>query len=182
MARYTPPKTEKHAMTLCYCGSSQDFAVCCAPLLEGRQSAATAEALMRARYSAYVTRHIDFIVNSTLPANRSDNDIEATRAWAENAQWDGLEIIATRNGQAEDNRGEVEFIAHYKIHGMAHRHHERSLFVKENGQWFFKDGDVLANGPAEKPVPIVNTNKTGRNDPCPCGSGKKFKKCCGAST
>lgn len=26
---------------------------------------------------------------------------------------------------------------------------------------------------------VVNENKTGRNDPCPCGSGKKYKKCCG---
>jgi len=36
-----------------------------------------------------------------------------------------------------------------------------------------------ANEPSSKKEPILNKNKVGRNDPCPCGSGKKYKKCCG---
>jgi len=35
------------------------------------------------------------------------------------------------------------------------------------------------NDGAEKPQPVRNQKKVGRNDPCPCGSGKKYKKCCG---
>jgi SEC-C motif-containing protein len=167
-------------MSLCHCGSGQELASCCAPILSLSQPATTAEALMRARYSAYVTRNIDFVMNSTLPASRSDSDIEAMRSWSEQAEWESLEVVSTSKGQAGDSQGEVEFIAHYRMQNTAHRHHEKSLFVKENGQWFFKDGDVVASGPTEKLVPVVNASKTGRNDPCPCGSGKKLKKCCGA--
>jgi SEC-C motif-containing protein len=135
---------------------------------------------MRARYSAYVAGNIDFVMNSTLPTSRSDSDLGAMRAWAEQAEWQSLEIISTHQGLADDVQGEVEFIAHYRLQNTAHKHHEKSLFVKDNGEWFFKDGEVLHSGLTEKPMPIVNANKTGRNDPCSCGSGKKFKKCCGA--
>lgn len=167
-------------MTLCYCGSGSDFASCCAPLLEGSRPATTAEQLMRARYSAYATRQIDFIMGSTLPASRADSDMEAMRAWAEQAEWESLEVVSTDKGQAGDAQGEVEFIARYRMNAIPQQHHERSLFVKQDGAWFFKDGKVLASGPSEKTAPVVNPNKTGRNDPCPCGAGKKFKKCCGA--
>ncbi|HEX4870385.1 MAG TPA: YchJ family protein [Moraxellaceae bacterium] len=167
-------------MSLCPCGSGLDHAACCGPILDGRQSAPTAEALMRARYSAYVTRNLDFVLASTLPASRHDSDIEAMRAWSEQAEWTGLEVVSTRAGQDGDSQGEVEFIARYKLQGVAQHHHEKSQFVKQDGQWYFKDGKVLYSGASEKPAPVVNENKTGRNDPCPCGSGKKFKKCCGA--
>jgi len=134
---------------------------------------------MRARYCAYVEGNIDFVMESTLPSSRADSDPAAMKAWAEQAEWEALEIIATSRGQATDEQGEVEFIARYRLQNAAHQHHEKSLFVKKDGQWFFKDGDVVSTGPTEKPVPVTNANKTGRNDPCPCGSGKKFKKCCG---
>lgn len=135
---------------------------------------------MRARYCAYVAGNVDFVMDTTLPDSRADSDVKAMKAWAEQSEWEGLEIITSRQGTASDQQGEVEFIARYKLQGVAQQHHEVSLFVKEDGAWYFKDGRVLASGPTEKPTPVVNTNKTGRNDPCPCGSGKKFKKCCGA--
>lgn len=167
-------------MSLCPCGSGQESTLCCTPFLELRQAAPTAEALMRARYSAYVSRNIDFVMNTTLPSSRSDSDIAAMKAWAEQSEWESLEVIATSKGSENDQQGEVEFIARYRLQGIAQQHHEKSLFVKEDGLWFFKDGDVVSSGPTEKATPVVNANKTGRNDPCPCGSGKKFKKCCGA--
>ncbi len=167
-------------MPLCHCSSGQDESSCCTPILSSTHPAATAEALMRARYSAYVTRNIDFIMASTLPASRSDSDETAMRAWAEQAEWESLEIVDTRQGQETDSRGEVEFIARYRLQGVAQQHHERSAFIKHEGIWFFQDGQVLASGPTEKPTPVINSNKIGRNDPCPCGSGQKFKKCCGA--
>lgn len=134
---------------------------------------------MRARYCAYVAKDVDFVMETTLPSSRGDSDISAMKAWAEQSEWEGLEIVSTSNGKASDQQGEVEFIARYRLQGIAQKHHEKSLFVKEDGIWYFKDGDVLASGPTEKAAPIVNSNKTGRNDPCLCGSGKKFKKCCG---
>lgn len=167
-------------MTACSCGSGLDAEACCAPIIRGTQPAPTAEALMRARYSAYVAGNIDFIVASTLPASLADSDIDAMRAWAEQSQWEKLEILATRNGSSTDKEGEVEFIAHYRLQDVAHQHHEKSQFVRQDGQWLFKDGAVVASGPAEKRRPAVNTAKVGRNDPCLCGSGKKAKKCCGA--
>lgn len=167
-------------MTLCHCGSGADLTSCCGPVLDNSRPAATAEALMRARYSAYVSRDIEFVTQSTLPASRGDSDIAAMRAWAEQAEWEGLEILSTQHGAEEDQQGEVEFIARYKLQGTAHHHHEKSLFVRKDGRWYFKDGQVLHSGPSAKPMPVQNTVKTGRNDPCHCGSGKKFKKCCGA--
>lgn len=167
-------------MTLCLCSSGSDFQSCCGPILANSRSAGTAEELMRARYSAYATKNIDFVITSTLPASRSSSDFEAMRAWAEQAEWSGLEVVSTNKGQGEDNQGEVEFIARYKLSGVSHQHHEKSLFIKKDDSWFFKDGTVLYSGPSEKPTPVVNATKTGRNDPCSCGSGRKFKKCCGA--
>lgn len=167
-------------MSLCPCCSGIDFAQCCGPVLSGEKVAASAEALMRARYTAYTRGDIDFVMNSTLPASRSDSDIAAMKEWADQAEWTGLEIVSTKAGGESDNRGDVEFIARYNLQGIAQLHHERSVFSKLDGQWYFQDGKVVASGPAEKPMPVVNLNKIGRNDPCSCGSGKKFKKCCGA--
>ncbi|HEX6591287.1 MAG TPA: YchJ family protein [Moraxellaceae bacterium] len=167
-------------MTLCHCGSGSELNACCAPIIARQIPAPTAESLMRARYSAYVSRDIDFVMSSTLPASRSDSDLEAMRSWSEQAEWESLEIVSRRKGSESDNEGEVEFIARYRLQGVGQQHHERSEFVRVDGEWFFKDGHVLASGPTEKAMPVVNASKTGRNDPCPCGSGKKFKKCCGA--
>ena len=167
-------------MTACSCGSGLDAQACCAPILRGESPAPTAEALMRARYSAYVAGNIDFIIATTLPSSRADSDVDAMRTWAEQSRWEKLEILSTRGGTRQDREGEVEFIAHYRLRDVAHRHHEKSLFVREDGQWFFKDGEVVASGPTEKPRPFQNAARHGRNDPCPCGSGRKYKKCCGA--
>jgi len=83
----------------------------------------------------------------------------------------------------------VEFTARYKAQGKVLEHHEVSKFRKAEGRWFFVDGDshVHEEGKGHEhhrqpQAPVVrDTPKLGRNDPCGCGSGKKFKKCCGAS-
>ncbi len=68
----------------------------------------------------------------------------------------------------------VEFIATFKEKGVTRRHHERSSFLREGDNWYFVDGDMVL------PQTQVNEGpKVGRNEPCSCGSGKKFKKCCG---
>lgn len=52
---------------------------------------------------------------------------------------------------------------------------------KEIGWWTESQQEPSAKPqPAPTPVPIRKDPKVGRNDPCPCGSGKKFKKCHGA--
>lgn len=159
-------------MKSCPCGSESLYTNCCEPIIKGIHPAETAEQLMRARYSAYTQTEMDFIFESTHPDSRQDYDHEGTKTWAENSEWLGLQITSTHKGGKDDNSGEVEFIARFKEGGNAHEHHENALFKRKDGNWFFSEGVMV------KPKPISVT-KIGRNDPCPCGSGQKYKKCCG---
>ena len=161
-------------MSQCYCGSGKDFTECCGPVLDGSISADTAEALMRARYSAFATLQAEFLHESLHPEHRHDHDLAATRRWAENSQWLGLEVLAVEAGGVEDEEGTVEFIATYKERGLVHPYHELSKFRKVDGAWYYVDGELVKPKTETRSQP-----KVGRNDPCPCGSGKKYKKCCG---
>ncbi len=160
-------------MTECYCGSGLEFDNCCNPILSGEKAAQTPEDLMRSRYSAYVTKNYEYLKNSLHLENRKDYDEEATIQWAENATWEGLEIISTEGGATNEKDGKVEFKVTFKIQNERIIHHEISEFSKFENKWYFVKGRNVV------PKPIVNENKIGRNEPCPCGSGKKYKKCCG---
>ena len=129
---------------------------------------------MRARYSAYVTGKIAFLGKSLTASDRGAFDEDGARTWSEKADWQGLEIVSTERGQAEDTDGIVEFIARYGMEDVEQAHHERARFVKESGEWRYAGGRVIGVDPYRREAP-----KVGRNDPCSCGSGKKFKKCCG---
>ena len=161
-------------MDRCPCGSGSAYQVCCKPILLGEREAATAEQLMRSRYSAYVMKEIDYLRRSLHPDHRSDFNEETTRAWAERSAWHKLDILGTAGGGMDDHEGTVDFIATFTDNGTKREHHERSSFRKESGIWYLVEGTVLP------PKQVVRAEpKTGRNDPCPCGSGRKFKKCCG---
>ena len=159
---------------LCPCKSGKKFGECCGPVLSGAAKAKTAEELMRARYSAYVTGDILFLKTSSTKQVQEEFDEEASRAWSAAAEWHGLEIIKTEGGTARHKKGMVEFRALYTANGEFCNHHEVSQFVKEPDGWKFDDGELVG----EKPI-LREEPKVGRNDPCPCGSGKKYKKCCG---
>jgi SEC-C motif-containing protein len=154
----------------CPCNSEKLFAECCEPLLSGDHIAATAEALMRSRYTAYVVRDVDYLLRSWHSSTRPAA-IDATTI----PEWYGLHIVRTEKGMEGDDNGVVEFKATAISRGKIWRLHEISRFVKEVGQWFYVDGDLKG----EIPPPEKKGPKVGRNEPCPCGSGKKFKKCCG---
>ena len=160
-------------MSLCPCGSGREFESCCKPIIDGARRAVTAEELMRARYAAYSTGAIDFIMSSHDPETRENVSEEATREWSQSAKWLGLEIRKTVEGGAKDDKGLVEFVASFEIEGKRVDHHEKALFRKNDGQWFFVDGQIVTE------TYVRPTPKVGRNDPCPCGSGKKYKECCG---
>jgi SEC-C motif domain protein len=160
-------------MTNCLCGSEKSFSECCEPFLNGTSNAPTAEALMRARYSAYATANIDFIERTFHSKTRAEFDRKSARQWAEESQWHGLEILNITGGKEEDAEGTVEFIAKYSQKDEKVEHHELATFRKEDGIWTFLDSRMI-NIPFRHDQP-----KSGRNDPCPCGSGKKYKKCCG---
>jgi SEC-C motif-containing protein len=158
---------------ICPCGSGASFAACCEPIIKGARESQTAEELLRARYSAFATHAIDFIVDSTHTRTRKDIDLSFIREWSETSTWRGLEIIETKH--INDNKTFISFEAQFTQGGEDHRHRERSLFEREDGQWRFATGDELKN-----PTVRYETPPPGRNDPCPCGSGKKYKKCHGA--
>ena len=159
---------------LCPCKSGKPFGECCGPIISGSAKAETAEALMRARYSSYVTGDVLFLKASATKAVQDEFDEKTSRAWSASATWHGLEVIKTEGGQANDAEGVVEFRALYTANGEFCNHHEVSRFVREADGWKFSEGDLVGETPERREEP-----KVGRNDPCPCGSGKKYKKCCG---
>jgi SEC-C motif domain protein len=165
----------------CDCGSGQSYEECCGPYISGNKNPTNPEQLMRSRYTAHVRKEINYIRATLAPEQRSSFIEKDVLAWA-NSDWKGLEII-----EAKGNK--VEFIAKYKSKGKVFEHHETSTFRKIGERWFFVDGDSHVHEEGQghhhhhhAPItPIVREQpKVGRNDPCVCGSGKKYKKCCGA--
>lgn len=121
---------------LCPCGAGA-YSACCQPFLQAEKVPPTALQLMRSRYSAYVLGLEPYLLAtwhvSTRPASLDLNEQEPSK-------WLGLEVKrSVENGDV----AEVEFVARYKHKGgPAHRMHEISQFVKENGHWFYVDGDL----------------------------------------
>lgn len=153
----------------CPCSSGEEFSKCCGPVIDGSVQAQTPEQLMRARYSAYATGAIDFLEESTHSKTRKYFDPEGAARWSRDSRWLGLTILAVDSFVPD--RAHVNFEARYEDQsGEAVFHRERSLFEREGEMWRFVSGGA---------IPVVS-QKIGRNEPCPCGSGKKHKKCCGA--
>jgi SEC-C motif-containing protein len=160
---------------LCPCGSERSYADCCGPVIAGERHAATPEELMRARYTAHVKVALPFIRETLHPDKRKEHDDASTRDWAKNSDWRGLQIVRSEGGGPDDAEGKVEFIASYSRDGGLRQHHEVATFERVDGAWYLSESEMV------KPKPIVReTPKIGRNDPCPCGSGIKYKKCHGA--
>lgn len=129
---------------------------------------------MRARYSAFAQGDVDFILKSHDPDTVGQVDRKSTEVWSKGSTWKSLEILRTEQGNPGDNFGQVEFVARYEVRGTPVEHREIATFRADGGTWYFVDGEQIAGPPVRRETP-----KVGRNDPCSCGSGKKFKKCCG---
>jgi SEC-C motif-containing protein len=158
----------------CPCGSGKTYSDCCESIIKGKAIASTAEQLMRARYSAYVAGEIGFIAESCVRQEGDyDIDMEETRRWSEESDWLGLKIHATSKGGQSDTEGVVDFSAFYSRKGLKDEHRETASFKKIDGKWFYTDGKIAST------TVVRSQPKVGRNDQCPCGSGKKFKHCCG---
>lgn len=156
-------------MTACPCQSGQFFEACCGPILNGAP-APTALALMRSRYTAYARSDVAHLARTLAPEHRTDFDMADVSAGMRETQWLGLEILDTVDGGENDSTGTVEFVACFQAQGRIQSLHEHSRFRRDtDGRWVYVDGETDMQ-PVKKP---------GRNDPCPCGSGKKFKQCCG---
>ena len=121
----------------CPCGSNKEFADCCARYLNDGDGAASADVLMRSRYTAYTLGREDYLLATWHPSSRP-----AALHLAEDASTKWLRLEVRRHETQDAEHATVEFVARYKIQGRAHRLHETSRFVREHGRWFYVDGDI----------------------------------------
>ena len=103
----------------CPCGSGLTLESCCGRYLSGGETAPTAEALMRARYSAFATGAIDYLEQTLLPETRGDFDRAHVTDWARGSRWLGLEVRSVAAGGPDDDEGTVEFAAHFHFRHLA---------------------------------------------------------------
>ena len=158
----------------CPCGNEQSITTCCLPFIQGKKEPETAEQLLRARYTAFTRADVDYIVKSHHSKTVKDVNRDEIEKWAKESEWLGLAVLQKEAGEAKDEQGRIVFHAQYNSEGKHNDHHEMSMFEKEGGKWKFLDAQALQVGPIVRTEP-----KIGRNDPCKCGSGKKYKKCHG---
>ncbi|MBA1288731.1 YchJ family protein [Pseudomonas japonica] len=150
-------------IAVCPCGSGSVLDDCCGRF-HGDFSAPDAQHLMRSRYTAYVLGLVDYLIATTLPAQQAGLDRAAMAAWSAQATWLGLEVENAEVIGGKPEHAFVTFTARWYDAEGEHSHRERSAFVQNDGRWYFIDPTVPLS--------------SGRNDPCPCASGEKFKKCC----
>ena len=147
----------------CYCGNTKTFQNCCEPIILQQQLATSAEQLMRSRFSAFYTKN-----EAWLEASWDESTRSKTLQFEDGLKWLDLTIIQSSN--SDKTHSTVEFEARYLKAGKVQAIHENSRFIKHGLQWLYIDGDYLKT--------TFKAFKVGRNDPCPCNSGLKFKSCC----
>jgi SEC-C motif-containing protein len=149
-----------------------EYSQCCGLIIDGQAKSYSATALMRSRYTAYVLGKIEHI--AATQTNNDDFDAEEAKMWAAGSEWLGLDVVQSK--KEGPNTEIVEFKAYYldKSNEKTHVHHEIAEFKSAAEKWLYDKGSIMGAAPY-----VRSTPKPGRNDPCLCGSGKKYKKCCG---
>lgn len=153
----------------CPCGRAAAYAACCGRYIDGGAAPPTAAALMRSRYTAYALGNENYLLQSW---HASTRPTRLGLADASAVEWLGLTVRGGTRGAATDDAGTIEFVARYRRGGAIAQLHEDSRFVREHGRWFYVEG-------VTQPDAVGGSDKTGRNEPCPCGSGRKYQRCCG---
>lgn len=120
---------------------------------------------MRSRYTAFARGDVNYLKESQLSPTR-DQSWDETERWARSVAWLSLQIVSKEAGAERDDTGVVEFIARYLEGASVHALHERSTFSRHDRQWRYDSG-----------APEVTVTRVERNEPCPCGSSRKFKAC-----
>ena len=150
---------------LCPCGADVPFESCCEPYVTDKAHAPTPEALMRSRYVAFAARRSDYI-RETWHIKTRPSEVNLA---SDEAVWLKLKVLHAEV-TADDQYGIVEFEAWYGANGRMGCQQERSRFERQNGRWYYVDGQM--------PDASLTELKVGRNEQCPCGSTLKFKRCC----
>jgi SEC-C motif-containing protein len=162
---FTPPASAGP----CPCGTGKTFGQCCEPLHKRERKAENAEQLMRSRFSAHVARNWEHLhrtyAKTASEPYEPETDVNAR-------DWTRLVIHSHEPGVKPDT-AYVDFTAWFKEGESEQALHEKAEFHKVEGAWLYTR--AVREGPA--PVKLAQA-KVGRNDPCPCGSGKKYKQCC----
>jgi SEC-C motif-containing protein len=169
MAAALTPLSVPQSNQPCPCGSGRTFAECCEPLLKGQRSAATAEELMRSRFTAHVTRDYRYLhrtYRSTMSQPYREEKDTTDIAWTRL-------VVHSHELGATPDLAFVDFSAYFADENAEHALHERSEFRRLNGEWIYTRPVRTGPAPTKSAAP-----KVGRNEPCPCGSGKKYKHCC----
>ena len=126
----------------CPCASKKTYDRCCGPFVEGAQLPATAEQLMRSRFSAYALGKVDYLIATRCADKRGAENREELATYCRSVQCVGLKIITTQKGGPEDAEGVVTFHASLQANGRRSLHIETSTFAREDGQWVYVDGVV----------------------------------------
>lgn len=140
----------------CYCDSGKSFSECCEPIILSKTKAKTALELMRSRYSAYVLKNGQYLYETCSKKLKNIENIQAINT--DKTQWISLKVESF-------SENEVTFMAYYKENNHIVVMKEKSLFIRENENIKYDSGEMIET-------------EIGRNESCPCGSGKKYKKCC----
>lgn len=146
----------------CPCGGGQ-YEACCQPFHEFVRLPECADKLMRSRFSAFFLKNVEYVIATTVPAQQALLDKSALQAWADGMNWTHLEVMS--HNKVGKRHAQVRFRAYFDNGQGEQIHDELSAFVKIAERWYFLDPTL----------PITLTNK----QPCLCGSGDKFKVCCG---
>ena len=147
----------------CPCQSGKSYDLCCERFISHQAVAENAQQLMRSRYTAYALNKLDYLIDSWHPDYRP-----VELKLDESIKWIGLEI---EQYTTQQNEAIVQFEALLLVDGRVEALREQSQFTFVQGRWLYTTG--------EKMLPTQQVYKPGRNEICPCGSGLKFKRCCG---
>ncbi len=169
MPNETPSRPVPDSAGACPCGSGRAYGECCEPVLRQLRIPATAEELMRARFTAHVVGDYPFL-HRTYLGTASLPFVEEEVAPSEN--WMRLVVHGHEPGRTPDSAF-VDFSAYYSQGSGEGVLHEKAEFARRDGRWIYTRAARLGPAPVRSAHP-----KVGRNDPCPCGSGKKYKNCC----
>jgi len=164
----------------CYCGSKNEFEHCCLPFLNLTNTPKNPEQLMRSRFSAYVTKNIQYIYDTYAQETQQLQSISEISNWADECTWLALKVHHCSD--TIDKQAFVEFSVYFIINNKSHEMREKSRFIKEEANrrylWRYIDGDIVED------IELANIK---RNETCPCNhystsftviKNKKFKHCC----
>jgi len=129
----------------CPCGSGRIPASCCGQFIAGRL-VDTAEQLMRSRYTAYVFGDEKYLLKSWHKKTRPE---ALNLDQQEPLKWIGLKVLNHTIDPGNPDKASVEFVARYKVNGKAEKIHEFSRFLKQDGRWYYVDGEIMSSQPSD---------------------------------